>query len=119
VSKTKVANNRVKPRVGERQVFDVGNMKLDTWIRAFRQLDHSGREVDPSARDAKRVCLRRENSWSGSHIQEIDAGPNPSRVQQGSNGERCYRCKEVAIGRRQMIVPMTFEGTEAISILSR
>jgi hypothetical protein len=94
-------------------------MKPDAWIRVFRQLDHPGREVDGSTSYAKRVCLRRENSWSGSHIQEIEAGPNPSRVQEGSNGEHCYGRKEVAIGRRQMIVPVPFKGTEAISIVSR
>jgi len=80
VSKTKVTHNGVKRRVAERQVFDVRNMELDTWIRGFCQLDHPGREVDPSIPYAERVCLRRQNSWSGSHIQEIHAGPNPSRV---------------------------------------
>ena len=57
VSKTKVAHNRVKRRVGERQVFDVRNMKLVTWIRGFCELDHPGREVDPSIPYAERVFL--------------------------------------------------------------
>jgi hypothetical protein len=100
-------------------VFDVRDMKLDAWIRVFRQLDHSGREVDASTPYVKRDCLRRENSWSGSHIQEIDVRPDPSRSKEGSNGECCYRRKEVAIGRRQMIVPPPFKGPEAIGILSR
>jgi hypothetical protein len=118
MSQGKIAHDRVERCIGERQVLNVCDAEFDAGMEFLRQLDHAGGEIDACRQDAELVCLGSKRPRAGSHIQKSGAGLNPCRVQQGSDRERRYRCKKIMVGRRQVIVPLTFKGTEAIGVLS-
>jgi multidrug efflux pump subunit AcrB len=53
--------------------------------------------------------------WASCHIKEV-GGTKMYRFQQRLDGERRDRGEKVVVGRRQNVVPLTFEGTKALGI---
>src|SRR6516225_5702514 len=100
-------------------MLNVGDTERDPWVRFSCKLDHTRREIDAGAYDSQFCGLQSKRTWPSSHIQKSSARPNPRCIEERANRQRRYWRKEVLISRRQLVVPLTFKGTQAICIFSR
>jgi hypothetical protein len=58
-----------------------------------------------------------KRAWSGCYIQKIDAALKSYCIKERFNGQRRNWRKEVAIGLCQVVMVLTFKGTESFCVL--
>jgi hypothetical protein len=105
---SEAADDRIERPIRERQVLDIAFAKFDARVKAPRELDHLGCEVDPDALRTASCGFGSDRTRPGRDIEKTAAGPHARSLQKRLNRQHRHRREEimVAAGERAVASPL-------------
>ena len=98
-------------------MLDLRDAEIDAGRGFCGQRDHSRREIDADRHGAQAVSLGGYRAWSGCNVQNIEAGSEPHRIEQRFDRQARDRREEVVIGRRKVVMALSFKRAQSFGIL--